>query len=192
MPSGPLQCFGSQHCSRGWPPPWCSRSSHPCSCRQGHLVLRPEHRSVDVGSVCLCLQMFPSRRLQGQTHRMRPAVISYLNLFEHFHLVVRLFWEVFPVANDVAELAWVFSEHVPNLAAGVCSVFTCFDPSIGRLVQKDFPIRHNFKLRGLQKMNFSYSFAISPVLQMDQIWHLDFENRFLSNIVKCVRVMSKT
>ena len=156
MPSGPLQCFGSQHCSRGWPPPWCSRSSHPCSCRPGHLVLRPEHRSVDVGLVCLCLQMFPSRRLQGQTHRMRPAVISYLNLFEHFHLVVRLLWEVLPVANDVAELAWVFSEHVPNLPAGVCSVFTCFDPSIGRLVQKD------------------------------RFW-----KQVLSNIVKCVRVMSK-
>ena len=84
MPSALPQCFGSQHCSRGWPLPWCSPSSRPCSCHPEQRVLPPEHHWVGEGLVCLCLQRFPNRKLPGQTRRKQPAVvISHLKNVEH-------------------------------------------------------------------------------------------------------------
>ena len=52
------------------------------------------------------------------------------------YLVVGLFWEVVPVANDIAEPAWVVTQHVSNLTTGICSVLSRLDPSVGCLLQK--------------------------------------------------------
>ena len=58
-----------------------------------------------------------------------------LNLLR-IYLVVGLLWEVVPVANDVAELPWVVTQHVSNLTTGICSVLGCLDPSIGCLLKE--------------------------------------------------------
>ena len=58
------------------------------------------------------------------------------NMLRIYNLVVGLLWEVVPIANDVAESAWVVAQHVSNLTAGICSVLCCLDPSIGCLLQK--------------------------------------------------------
>ena len=64
-----------------------------------------------------------------------PLLFLTLNMLS-IYLVVGLFWEVVPVANDVAEPAWVVTQHVSNLTTGICSVLSRLDPSIGCLLQK--------------------------------------------------------
>ena len=47
-----------------------------------------------------------------------------------------LFWEVVPVAYKVAEILWIFAQHVAYLTTSICSVLSSLDPSIGCLLQK--------------------------------------------------------
>ena len=63
-------------------------------------------------------------------------VIFFILDLLSIYLMMRLLWEVVPVANDVAELPWVVPEHVSNLTTGICSVLRCLDPSVGCLLRE--------------------------------------------------------
>ena len=56
--------------------------------------------------------------------------------FVKVHLVVRLFWEVVPIANKVAEILGIVAQHVAYLTTSIRSVLSSLDPSIGCLLQK--------------------------------------------------------
>ena len=47
-----------------------------------------------------------------------------------------LFWEVVPVAYKVAEILWIFAQHVAYLTTSIRCVLSSLDPSIGCLLQK--------------------------------------------------------
>ena len=48
---------------------------------------------------------------------------------------MRLFWEVVPVAYKVAEILWIFAQHVAYLTTSIRCVLSSLDPSIGCLLQ---------------------------------------------------------
>ena len=56
--------------------------------------------------------------------------------FANVHLVVRLIWEVVPIANKVAEILGVVAQHVAYLTTSIRSVLSSLDPSIGCLLRK--------------------------------------------------------
>ena len=63
--------------------------------------------------------------------------VSLINVnFAKIHLVVRLFWEVVPIANKVAEILGIVAQHVAYLTTSIRSVLSSLDPSIGCLLQK--------------------------------------------------------
>ena len=52
--------------------------------------------------------------------------------------MVRLFWEVVPVAYKVAEILWIFAQHVAYLTTSIRCVLSSLDPSIGCLLRNFF------------------------------------------------------
>ena len=117
----------------------------------GHDVVRPLVLVVVIWStgsshqgtvelVRVCFACVSKRSpIAGCWSRLAGSSLSlYLicNMLRIYNLVVGLLWEVVPIANDVAESAWVVAQHVSNLTAGICSVLCCLDPSIGCLLQK--------------------------------------------------------
>ena len=49
---------------------------------------------------------------------------------------MRLFWEVVPIADKVAEILGIVAQHVAYLTTSIRSVLSSLDPSIGCLLQK--------------------------------------------------------